>query len=333
MPRVVSLALVLVLAVPASGAAQTIVLRPDASLASSADAIVAGLGRRTQRAVAVDGVLEDPTPRDLGGVIGLARIGDRLRMFAAAPSRALHVTEVGAGPDERTTARVLVVALSAFVESLEADVARPDETAPAPIFETYELPIDGSALEDLARPYREQSFALGFVMELRDRVSYATQRDYGSNAGGASVGVCFGTWWCLVLDVDVMAPEESHALGGSALSYFATAIGIGGRFLPLEAGPVRGGLGVDLLGRVGSVRVVPGAGADPSVAASDLTFSAGARLLADVAVRMGGPVSLAIEGGADVALNAYQYRRAGAVVLGADVVTLWAAIALRIGPF
>lgn len=327
MKRLIALALLVWAWAPGQAWAQersAIVLRTDTSLAAIATSIAAGLERRTARPVSVGEVSSE---REIApGTIGVVREGDRIQLLGTAPSGRRHVTDVGAAETDRATTRVIVVALASFLESLEADVEPPiDAVSQAPVLERFELPIDGSALEDLAPPRRPPDVTPGLVVELRGRAAYATQRDVAHAAWGMSFGVCFGTWWCLQLDADAMAPEEDHALPSGILSYQSTTIGIGGRFLPLRAGPVRGGVGIDALARVGHLWTdLP--------QASDTTPSGGMRLMADIAIQLGGPVFLAVEGGADIAFNAVRYQRGASFVFTEDVVTLWAALALRIGP-
>jgi hypothetical protein len=313
-----------------TAAASAVVLRTEASLASYAPSVAAGVRRRSGRAVTVGEVLEDASPRDLGpAVVGVTRIGERFRVFAIAGSGALHVTEVGSATDDAGVVRILVVALASFFEALDADSTPAATTeaprAQAPVFETYELPLDGSALEDLAPPYRPLRLDPGFVLELHERVGYATQRDFALPAVGLTVGVCFGTWWCVVLDGDVMAPEEDHALDRGGLSYLSTTLGIGGRFLPLEAGPVRGGVGIDATTRVAQLWT-----SEPGL--SSTAVSGGMRLLAEGSLQLAGPISLVLAGGADIAFNSVRFLWRGGAVLTEDIVTLWASLGLRIGP-
>ena len=311
-----------------------VVLRIAPSLASLADPLAVGVARRSERGVIVGAALDaelatlEEAP-DLGpAVVGVAHHGDRVALFATATSGRRHVSELGAASDDVATTRVLVVALSMFLEDLDADVAPPPPPPPQ-VVDSELAPTDNTALADLASPYREQRFDLGFVVELRERIGYATQRDQGVPATGGSGGACFGTWWCLVADIDVMAPFEVHALNMGTLTYSSVTTGIGGRFLPLEAGPLRGGVGIDALLRISELQTHAPEFPDYST----ITYAAGMRLLAELGVQLAGPLSLVIEGGADIGFSAVRFVRAGNAVFNEDVMLLWAALGLRVGPF
>jgi hypothetical protein len=333
--RTTTLALMHVLIVASHASAQSvdtpITLRASTTLAASAEAIASRAAARAHRPVVVGAPLEaeldDPAQApDLGtSVLGVAHHGDRIAVFGTAPSGRRHVSELGAGATDAANVRAIVIAIALLLEDLATDTAHIPPVEREHVVEIDLPPLDGNALEDLGSPFTPLRFEPGFVIELRERIGYATQRDQGVLATGLATGACFGTWWCVLLDVDAMAPEEVHVLGAGTLRYQATTLGIGGRFLPLEAGPVRGGVGVDATLRVGELWTdVP--------AYSFTSVSGGLRFVAELTVHLGGPLWLAIEGGADVGFNAVRFFRGPDTVLQEDVLLPWIALGLRLGP-
>lgn len=325
--------------VVARAQAEPLALRVDPTLAPRGASLAARLARRIEREVALGDLfgeadlagLPDTVPALPPGVLGLARVEGRVLAFGTGGSGARHVTAVGWPADESTVERIVVIALASLVEALAADVAA---SPPAPADETPGVieedlsPVDGSALTDLAPPRRAgESLTPGFVLEARARLLYATQRDQGFGSAGGAAGVCLGTWWCLLAEADLELAEERRAFtAGNAIRYLLlTTVGAGVRFLPLEAGPVWGGVGLDALVRVGRVTLE----APPVVVT---TVSGGMRMELEGGVHLADVLSLVVELGADIFFNSVRFQRAAAFVLTEDVATLWGSLGLRLGP-
>ncbi len=315
-----------------------LVLRVDPALGPLAEPLATGLSRRIEREVVVGeplaaeevAALPGTVPPLGPGVLGLARVDERVLAFGTAGSGARHVTAVGWPSDESAVRRIVVIALASLALALEADAAPSDPAPPTEPREVEEQdlsPLDGSALSDLAAPYREPSLTPGLVLEARARLLYATQRDQGFGAAGLAAGVCFGTWWCVVGEADVELTEERRVLGpANALRYLVlTTVGAGARFLPLEAGPVWGGVGIDALVRIGRLALD-----GPPLEVT--TVSGGMRMELEGGVHLVDVLSIVLELGADVFFNAVRFQRAGAFVLTEDVATLWGSLGLRVGP-
>ncbi|MFO0685445.1 MAG: hypothetical protein U0234_25525 [Sandaracinus sp.] len=316
-----------------------LVVRLDPLLAPLGAAITTRLARRLERDVTLGSPLTaeesaglpETVPTLAPGVVGLARSDARVLAFGTAPSGARHLTAVGWPADESTVERIVVIALASLVDALAADVApspspssEPEEQA---VVEDDLSPLDASALTDLADPVRPVEGRTGFVLEARSRLLYATQRDQGFGTAGLAAGACVAAWWCLVAEADVELAEERRALTGSnALRYLLlTTVGVGGRFLPLEAGPVWGGVGLDALVRVGRLTL-------ESPLAEVTTVSGGMRMEIEAGVHLADVLSIVLEVGADIFFNAVRFQRGGAFVLTEDVATLWAGLGLRLGP-
>lgn len=316
---------------PSLALAQDVELRFDPALEALSEPVARGLGARIAGEVRIGlplgAALAQGLPErapDLGArVVGLVPIGDRVVLFATAPSGARHVSQVGLPEDAGARVRVVVVALEALLDGVAAPRAVPLRADDERVEDPDLRPIDGAALGDLDGP-TPLSFEPSFVLELRGRASYATQRDRGFATTGIGAGACFGTWWCVVIDADVQVPEEDRPLEVGSLSYVATTLGLGGRFLPVAVGPLRAGVGIDATLRAGHLWTDTAFGSD--------AVSAGMRVQGEVGLVLGGPCSLVLELGADFAFNAVLFRQRGAAVFAEDVATLWTGLALRVGP-
>jgi hypothetical protein len=308
-----------------------ILLRPDATFVALAERIAQGAARRLGREVIVGASVDESTPTQPPSVVRLETLDGRAALTIVGRSGTVYRTSLAIAEDEAATVRALVLSLAALVESAAADPG--PSVAPVTTVEPTrapreELPLlgptDGSALRDLADPFDRVDFTPRVLVELRGRLGLGTQRDVSVAGIGLTAGACLGPY-CVVLDADTLIPEEDHARRSGVVSYVFTTVGLGGRFLPLVAGPVRGGIGVSLLLRTGHLWI-------EELAISETTFAAGGRFSAEGALMLADPLALVLSGGLDVAFNPTRFVRATEIVFVEDVVVPWLALGLRICP-
>jgi hypothetical protein len=315
------------LCAPAASAAQetaSITLRTDSTFAPVAERVARDASRRIGTEVRVGAAIDETTLAQPPSVVRLEVIDDRAALTITGASGSVYRTSLAITEDEAANVRALVLSLAALVETASSDpgprpIARVDRAR-------EELPLlgptDGSALRDLSDPFERVDYTPRPLVELRGRLGLGTQRDVSLGGVGLAAGACLGPY-CIVLDADVLVPEEDHARRFGVVSYVFTTVGLGGRFLPLHAGPLRGGIGVSLFVRTGHLWI-------ESQAVSETTFAAGGRFSVEGALTLAGPLALVLSGGLDVAFNPTRFVRAAELVFAEDVAVPWVALGLRI---
>ena len=314
----------IVLSGPTAARAQSdhFTLHADSAFEAVASQVAEAASRRLGRPISVGDSFVPGTAMSEAPSIGLALVEGRAQLSTRGASGSRYVTSIALGGSEAATVRALALSLSALIETLDAD------SGPAVEVPASELPLlgptDGSALRDLGTPFQAVDYSPRPLFELRGRLGLGPQRDVSLAGPGLAAGVCLGPY-CVVLDADVLTPEEDHARRSAIVSYVFATIGLGARFLPLRAGPVRGGIGVSLLLRTGHLWI-------ESQGVSETTFAAGARFSVEGAVMLAEPLALVAAGGVDVAFNPTRFVRAAEPVFVEDVIAPWVALGLRICP-
>jgi hypothetical protein len=302
-----------------------VTLRTDARFALLSERLARDASRRLGRPVVVGAPLEgtDAETR-IVSTVRLTEVDGRAELAITGASGRIYATRLAMAADQAASVRALVLSLASLMETAATDPGPPIEATADPQDPPLLGPTDGSALRDLADPFEHVDYSARPLFELRGRLGLGTQRDTSLGGAGLAAGVCFGPY-CLVLDADVLTPEEDHPRRFGVVSYVFTTVGVGGRFLPLRLGPLRGGIGVSLLLRTGHLWID-----EQDVHAT--TFAAGGRFSIEGTLTLADPLALVLSGGADVAFNPTRFVRAGETVFLEDVIVPWLALGLRICP-
>lgn len=354
MPRATAaLALALALSVPAPAAlAQAppalpddapLTLRPTRGARHLASAVARTLALRLSVPVSVG---DAPPPEILEAVppghVAIARRGGTIELVLAGPETQVYRSEVAV---RRQSDQAIVRAVALAVEALR-DAALdgpPPGESPSVTRRTFEL--RGQSVTWI---YREREG--GLFGPRRRREAEAKPSFYLGAVGGLTteqLGILLGPRLglalcldpgCLALEADVpVLPQESVACDGRRLQYRPVTLGLRLSMRPLNVDRVVFfGFSFGVISRFGIASLV---GAEVNRLSTDF----GVRSGLEVAWRFAPPVEIALEVGVDVNVSPVRFVREtrpppGVVcptlepLFAEDIVTLWAALVVRVRP-
>ena len=318
-------------------------LRPVPRLARLAGAVARTLALRMDVAVSVG---DAPPPGLLeavpSGHVALGRDGGTILLVLAGPEGQVFHGDVPIGREGGSSAvRAVALAIEALRDAaLDGPPAGASPTSTRRTFERDGQVVtwiyrerEGGLFGPRQPPVAEAkpAFYLGASFGL------ATERLNGMVGARLGLALCLHEG-CLALEGDVpVLPQESQACDGRQLQYRPVSLGLRFSMRPLNVDDVIFfGFSAGVLTRFGTVNLV---GVDVSRLATDFGLRGGL----EVAWRFAAPVELGVEIGGDFHVSPARFTRASRplpgvdcptieTVLVEDLVTLWAALVVRVRP-